>query len=384
MMAFGAARVKRAVDEAGDNCLRKYAGVLLADGLRSDWRDPPAQATPASTQEKPETPSPLAAQLADDAAGPNMLPTLSPSTPPGSPLGIRQIETKIGQPPFELGATWTIPDHGGPFPAVVLIHGSGPSDRDETVVVNKPFRDLALQLGERGIASLRFDKRTYAHAKSISLETAVTMTVEDEVIADALAAITAVRQHPEVNERAIFVIGHSLGARLTPEIVQRDGRVAGAVLLAAPARPLPEMILEQMVVAGARADQIAAARAKADRLAAGMMGPTELFFGASAHYLDDLERRAPPVRARMVGKPLLFIWGERDYQVTGKDRQIWQRALQGVSKVSIQTFPRLNHLMIAGDGPPGPAEYQTPGVVDSSVVDAIATFVTATVATQRQ
>jgi hypothetical protein len=79
---------------------------------------------------------------------------------------------------------------------------------------------------------------------------------------------------------------------------------------------------------------------------------------------------------------LLFIWGERDYQVTQADRQLWQQALHGVGKVSLRTFPRLNHLMIAGDGPPGPAEYQTTGAVDAVVVETIARFVATASATR--
>jgi uncharacterized protein len=125
---------------------------------------------------------------------------------------------------------------------VVLIAGSGPNDRDETVGANKTLRDLAEGLSSKGVMTLRYDKRTFAHADKMSRSD----TVEQEVIADAVSAIELLRQRPEVDANKIFVVGHSLGALLAPEISQRAGGMAGMVLLAAPSRPLPQIIVEQM------------------------------------------------------------------------------------------------------------------------------------------
>ena len=135
---------------------------------------------------------------------------------------------------WELPGTLTLPVGKGPFPAVVLVHGSGPNDRDETIGPNKPFRDLAWGLATQGVAALRYDKRSKVHAgKMAALES---MTVDDEVIADAVAAVRLLRQTDEVDPDRVFVIGHSLGGHLAPRVAAEADGVAGVVILSG-ARP---------------------------------------------------------------------------------------------------------------------------------------------------
>ena len=123
-----------------------------------------------------------------------------PSLPPfkheppeyARPDSFREDEVTVGEGQWALPGTLTLPRGGGPLPAVVLVHGSGPQDRDETVLANKPFRDLAWGLASRGIAVLRYDKRTKVHgAKMASAGTPV--TVKEETIDDALAAVADIR-----------------------------------------------------------------------------------------------------------------------------------------------------------------------------------------------
>src|SRR5213596_1729423 len=104
----------------------------------------------------------------------------------------------------------------GPFAAVLLVHGTGPNDRDETIGPNKPFRDLAGGLASRGIAVLRYDKRTKAYSAEYAKKGSI--SIREEVIDDALAAIAFLRSQPRIDKERIFVIGHSLGAILVPEI----------------------------------------------------------------------------------------------------------------------------------------------------------------------
>jgi predicted dienelactone hydrolase len=77
----------------------------------------------------------------------------------------RAVEVKLGSEPFLLGATLTLPTGTGPFPAVVLVHGSGPQDRDEPLGANRVFRDLAEGLASKGVVVLRYDKRTKIYPK---------------------------------------------------------------------------------------------------------------------------------------------------------------------------------------------------------------------------
>ncbi len=148
----------------------------------------------------------------------------------------------IGADAWKLGGTLLVPTGKPPFPAVVLVHGPGPNDRDESIYSNKIFADLAEGLASRGIAALRYDKRTKIYAAKMS---EMDYTVQQETVEDAVRAAALLRRQPEIDPNRIFIIGHSLGGYLAPRIADRDGRLAGLVFLAANARPVEIMALEQ-------------------------------------------------------------------------------------------------------------------------------------------
>ncbi len=262
--------------------------------------------------------------------------------------------------PLALPGTFT-PAQGvaAAAPGVVLVAGSGPTDRDETVGNVRPFRDLARGLAERGVASLRFDKRTYAHPEAFDK---VKGTVETETLVDAIAAIELLRTRREVDAKRIFVVGHSLGALLAPEIAERAGAMAGMVLLAAPGRPLPELILEQLRARGASTASLSGVEAKVKGLS--QLAPTEIVLGMPALYWQDLAQRHEMERAANLHLPTLLLHGERDRQVAAIDQQLWERALSGRTQVEAKTFPGLSHLFVpdpAGDAPP----HVPPEVIES-------------------
>jgi dienelactone hydrolase len=271
---------------------------------------------------------------------------------------------------YKLPGTLTIPNGNGPFPAVILVHGSGPNDRNETLGANHPFADLADGLSSQGIAVLRYNKRTLMHSVMVA-------TVEDEVIDDAVAAVQLLRARADVSGGRIFVIGHSLGAVLAPEIARKASPVAGVVLLAPSGRKLPQVVVQQVRFLGqASPEQLAELERQADEISAHKMPPGDTFIGAPASYYYDLDARDEVAIARSLDVPILILHGGRDYQVIDEDIRIWQNGLKGDAKVRVETFPSLNHLFIAGKGKPGPAEYDTPGHVDGAVIGAIASFIT--------
>lgn len=295
---------------------------------------------------------------------------------------IREESLTVGADP-SLGATLTVPrDAAAPFPIAVLVHGSGPNDRDERVGANRPFRDLALGLATRGVAVLRYDKRTFAHPQALAGRR---VTLDVEVIDDALAAVAAARRVPGADPGRVFVVGHSLGASVAPEIVARDGRAAGAVLLAPAGRPIGEVTLEQIEFLAGRARAAGQPTAPYDalrdqlrELAGRRLPPDVVVLGAPAWYWYDLDDRRPLDRARASHVPMLAVFGGRDYQVTVPDVAAWRAALAGHPAASVELRPTLNHLLVPGSGPSSPEEYQErPGHVEPALVERLATWILA-------
>ena len=296
---------------------------------------------------------------------------------------IIEREVVFGIPGWELPGTLTLPQGEGPFPALLLVHGSGSNDRDETLLANKPFRDLSWGLASRGIASLRYDKRTYVHGNKI--EDLSQFTVEEEVIEDALAALEFLRSQEEINPQEVFILGHSLGGQLVPEIARRDGKVAGVIILAGPTRPLSEIVVEQTEYIFSLDGQIDEKEKKQleeikkgrDLLKNHELREDEIVpgLGSYASYWYDLEKRDPVAEARKLSCPLLILQGERDYQVTMVDFNNWKEGLSSQDNVTFKLYPRLNHLFVAGEGKSTPGEYQNPGHVDKQVIEDIAQWI---------
>lgn len=293
----------------------------------------------------------------------------APPAPYVRPSEFRPVDVSFGTAPMILGGTLTVPAGLGPFPGVVLVHGSGPHDRDETVGANKVFKDLAEGLASRGIEVLRYDKRTFVYGSKLG----DSISVDDEVIADAVAAVAALRERPEIDPHRIFVVGHSLGALLAPEIAQRSAPVAGVVLLAPPGRPIWDVTLSQMRYLGMPASQLADAERQVALLRSGTLG-AERFLGAPQSYWRDLASRDGIAAAKKLGKPVLLLRGDRDYQVIEEDTAAWRKGLGDAQGIEIATIPGANHLFIAGTGKPGPREYETPGHVDGRVIDKLSAF----------
>jgi uncharacterized protein len=273
---------------------------------------------------------------------------------------------------YKLPGTLTTPKGKGPFPAVVLIQGSGPNDRDETVGANHPFADIAGGLSSRGIIALRYDKRTYA----IPTLDPKKNTVDEEVVQDGVAAVVMLQARRDVAQDRIFVVGHGLGAMLAPEIAKKASPVAGIVMLAPSGRKLPQLMIEQARFLGQDSPgQLGELERAADQLKAHQMPATQTFFGAPASYYYDLDARDEVAIARSLDVPILILHGSRDYQAIDDDIRDWQSGLKGDAKVQVQTLPSLNHLFMASTDKPAPADYFAPGHVDATVIAAIASFI---------
>jgi dienelactone hydrolase len=304
--------------------------------------------------------------------------------PYANPSAYAEEEVTIGGTDWPLPATLAMPVGPGPFPAVVLVHGSGPNDRDETLGPNKPFKDLASGLASRGVVVLRYDKRTKVHAAKSAA--AADFTVKQEVLDDVVEAVRALRANPKVDRARVFVLGHSLGGMLIPRIGAADGSLAGLIVLAGAARSLEDAILEQTryIAMGDGAitaeeqsgiDNAAKLGVRVRALTVADAKSAEPIFGAPASYWLDLRGYDPPSAAKALKQPMLVLQGERDYQVTMAEFEKWKTALAGRTNVTFRSYPALNHLFIAGTGKSLPAEYTTPGHVADDVVRDIAAWI---------
>ena len=331
----------------------------------------------------------LDAQVGFDAEGKiNGLffkPAAAPAKPAPyvDPAKYTETTLTVGAEGWPLGATLALPVGPGSFPAVVLVHGSGPNDRDETIGANAPFRDLAQGLATQGVATLRYDKRTRVHAARMK---DAPPTLEAEVIADALAAVAKVRTLDRIDSARVFVLGHSLGAVLAPTVARRDGKLAGVVWMAGNVRPLDAVVLDQVhylsrpeakpdpaTVQFARTTEgeVAAFRTDPNRADGTLMGGPYSYWREITAVHPDRDLADQPTLA------VLALQGGRDYQVTPKEFDLLRAALPDRANAAFELYPALNHLFLAGEGPPGPAEYGKPGHVDPAVVERIAAWIKA-------
>jgi len=316
--------------------------------------------------------------------------TETPYTPPAyvNTGSFHEADVTVGSGQWALPGTLTEPDGSGPFPAVVLVHGSGPNDRDETIGPNKPFRDLAWGLASQGVAVLRYDKRTYAHKTLFAPDVLAKLTTKEETTDDALSAIQLLRQTAGIDSKRIFVLGHSLGAMMAPRIGQQDPALAGLIIMAGPTRPLEDLIVDQVTYiyslnGGPTSAQVGLLAVLKAEVAAvkdpnlSTSTPTsDLPLGKPAAYWLDLRGYQPAEVAKSLNMSLLVLQGGRDYQVSAtKDFPGWQAALAGKANATLKLYPALNHLFMAGNGPSTPTEYSTPGHVSPEVVSDISQWI---------
>jgi dienelactone hydrolase len=306
----------------------------------------------------------------DEVIGFHLLPVVAPWTPPPYAKSALYDERDVGIGSIPLPGTLTMPKTV--LAAVVLVHGSGPSDQDETVESIKPFKDLAFGLASRGVAVLRYVKRTKHSPAGV-------VTQKEEVLDGARDAIALLAGTHGIDPKKIYVIGHSQGGNLAPRIAKDNPKLAGIVVLAGPTRSLQDLLIDQFrylapakVPDAERFKQIV----EDPKLAADQK--VELPTGGSitgAYFLDVRDYK-PEIVASKLPQRILVLQGERDYQVTMKDFEAWKAALGKQKNATLKSYPALNHLFVAGTGPSTPVEYRTGGHVDEHVIDDLAEWLT--------
>lgn len=305
------------------------------------------------------------------------------------PEGVTEQELNLpvaGHDGWELPGKLTLPEGDGPFPVVILVQGSGPSDMDETIGPNKPFRDLAYGLAKKGIAVYRYDKRTYVYGQESAADK--TLTLNDETVNDAASALALLKEQDKLDASRIFVLGHSLGGQALPRIdaaITGGGdTAAGYIFFAAPARKLTELMREQYdflysLMPKLNEEQQAAKDeiyAALDQLAdVNALADDAAVMGAYGAYWKDLDSYDQLKMAADIKQPCLVLQGEEDYQVTLEDFNLWKEAYEGAGNWEFKTYPGLTHLFMPGVKANAGAEYNKQQTVDAQVLADIAGFV---------
>ena len=280
----------------------------------------------------------------------------------------------------ELGATVSLPETDEQVPGVVIVHGNGPADRDNTVGPNRTYKELAWGLASQGIAVLRYDKRTYACQPDLA-----DATIDDIVTDDALTAISELRSFEQVADDEVFVAGHSFGGGLAPRIAEMDGNLAGTVMLApGPAGPFSDLIERQArhiygrqsVNSSLREDVLQAVEREAEKIRSLDIGDDEIVRFGGREFYESLQSYDQTGTAAELQIPQLLIQGGQDFQLTVEDDlPIWRDALEDKENVNITVYDDLNHLFQESQGERTQSEYALDNEVDKRVIDRIATFV---------
>jgi len=279
-----------------------------------------------------------------------------------------------------------------PVPAVVLVHGSGSHDMDETIFANKPFRDIAGYLPAKGIAVLRYDKRTFTYGKQIVKEMkSNSITVKDETIDDAIFAANLLRNEKNIDPSRIYILGHSLGGMLAPRIDAEGGNFAGLIILAGSPRTLTEIIYsqnEEMIPQLGKLLQMIAKKQFAslkvkldaiDSMTEEEAKKKKLFLYVYAWYFKEMADHPAANYLSAIEKPVLILQGGKDFQVSvEKDFALYQKLCAGKKNIEFKLYPELNHLFmksIYGKIRDVKKEYKTPQKVDTVVLEDLVEFV---------
>ena len=290
---------------------------------------------------------------------------------------------------YPLNGLMTLPsDLSKSVPAVVMVHGSGASNMDEKVLKLTPFKDLAEGLARHGIASLRYDKRTFVHGRKMIRNKS--LTVKEETIEDALLAVQMLKRDPRIDHDRIFILGHSMGAMLAPRIDAEGADVKGLIMMAGTPCRLEEIVLRQLRQSGRGSSvlkkiigleyrfykkkfrglyQMSDEEAKRKKFAGNL----------SLYYFKEMGQKTAADYLLTSKKPVLILQGGKDFQVLAKrDYRMFKKLLAGRENTQYKLYPELNHVFVKGiykDSLKASKEYSVEQYIGEDVIGDIAAFI---------
>lgn len=263
-------------------------------------------------------------------------------------------ETSIKVGEHELDGMLTMPKNAEKPPVVILIQGSGQHNMNEGSGETATFNELAHGLAERGIATIRYNKRFFQLPE---LAGDNNYSVEAEILEDADAAVKLAKGYvDEGKASSIFVMGHSLGGCVAPSIAQRNSDVKGIISLAGTSRDLIEVIIDQLSAqledaeSDAQKNMIQAELDKAAKMQEGS-DKDAILLDWGSNYYDSLKALKIGETAKSLDIPMLFLQGKEDVQVyADKDFPLWQETLKDKSNCTYKLYDGLGHFFSDEDG----------------------------------
>lgn len=297
----------------------------------------------------------------------------------GRPDSYREFSMKVVSDTIQLPAILTLPKNCKNCPVVLFVHGAGPNDKDESQGPNKMFKDLAVGLASRGIASLRYDKRSFSYGPEL-MEDLRRLNIQTETIDDAVNALTLLRKVLEIDTNRIFVFGHGIGGMLAPAIVQQANMpVRALILAAAAAKPLAELVFEQYVHLASKtgfskeetrllkAQERAKQKALDPKLSQNYPQDS-LPLALPATYWLSWQSYDVGTALWQINQPVLVLSGDADYQIPTETILHLKQKMMGREKLSYSNYPLLNHFLMPAAGNAGPEDYQRRNNVSEQVV----------------
>ena len=293
---------------------------------------------------------------------------------------------------YPLNGLLTLPDDlTKKVPAVVFVHGSGSSNMDEKIYKITPFADLAHGLAARGIASIRYDKRSYAHAMKLMRAAKGRLTVKEEAVEDAIFASALLRADERIDAGRIFIVGHSMGGMLAPRIDADGGNFRGLILMAGSPRRLEEILI----------DQIDAMKQSMPRILRGILGKQKEKYvrlfdglyelsdeealgkkfggGVTLYYFKDMGQPTVVDYLAKSEKPMLIMQGSRDLQVSiERDFNAFKTLLSDRENIEFRLYEGLNHAFVPAlydSIKDATKEFKKERHIGDAVLDDIANFI---------
>ena len=302
------------------------------------------------------------------------------------PGGVKTEEVMFGEGDYKVSGTVLYKEGTTNGPCVIIIGGSGPNDRFGSVGGNQPYFDLAAGLADKGITVLIYDKRTYAYQSELPSDE---ITIYTEIVDDSAYAFDYMRSYATVDPEKIYYIGHSLGGYVLPMIDGAiEGKAAGYIFMAAPSTPLEDLMLYQIKYLAELDGTVTETEQSNIDLSETMTEnihvltqenqhqyASSALYNVTAAYWLSLKDYDSIGRVKDIDAPMLFLNGNRDYQVPLSEAEPYKRALSDRSDVRFVVFDGLNHLFLKGEGVPNPTEYYDLSDVPDEVITTIADFI---------